>query len=149
MADLNLTQSEADALLAMEKKRVDDKDWVFPPPGVNFSIRLTSLNKRENFMLDANRSQIKLLKATFQNRARVAIVLVRLEIDGPPHTNPDGQAIPCPHLHVYREGYGDKWAHPAPANRYPDPRNLLETFEAFMRHCNITDPPRVEMGLYS
>ena len=149
MADLNVTQSEADSLLAMEKKRVDDKDWLFPRPGDTFSISLTSNDKRESFILDASRSQIKLSKATFQNRARVAIVLMRLDIDGPPHTNPDGEEIPCPHLHVYREGYGDKWAHPAPANRYPDPRNLLETFKAFMLHCNITDPPRVEKGLYS
>jgi hypothetical protein len=30
MADISLTQSEADALIAMEKLRVDDKQWDFP-----------------------------------------------------------------------------------------------------------------------
>jgi hypothetical protein len=65
-------------------------------------------------MLDLARGQIKLTKATYQNRARQAIVLMRLDLDGPPHRNPDDQEIPCPHLHFYREGYGDKWAIPPP-----------------------------------
>ena len=63
-------------------------------------------------------------------------------------SDPDGREIPCPHLHIYREGYGDKWAIPAPVDRYPNAEDLLETFEAFMRHCNITEPPRLQGGLY-
>jgi len=77
MADLNITPSEADALLAMGKKPVEDRELVFPPPGERFSIQLTSFDKRESFLLDATRFQVKLTKATFQNRARVAIVLIR------------------------------------------------------------------------
>jgi hypothetical protein len=100
-------------------------------------------------LLDVTRGQIKLTKATYQNRARQAIVLMRLDLDGPPHRNPDDQEIPCPHLHVYREGYGDKWAIPAPIDRYPDVQDLFSTFAAFMRHCNITDVPRIQKGLFS
>jgi hypothetical protein len=33
MADINLTQEEADALMEMEKRRVDDQEWLFPSPG--------------------------------------------------------------------------------------------------------------------
>lgn len=110
MADINLTQAEADSLIAMEKHRLDDTVVLFPGPGERISIPLTSQDKRENFMLDVTRSQIKLTKATYQNRARQAIVLMRLDLDGPPHRNPDDTEIPCPHLHVYRKGYGDKWA---------------------------------------
>jgi hypothetical protein len=113
MADINLTQNEADKLMAMEKRAVDEKEWFFPAPGDRVAIPLTSLDKRESFMLDVTRARIKLTKATFQNRARSAIILIRLDIDGPSHRNPDGEEIPCPHLHIYREGYGDKWAIPA------------------------------------
>jgi len=74
---------------------------------------------------------------------------MRLDLDGPPHTNPDGQEIPCPHLHIYREGYGDKWASPLPAARYPNVKDLFSTFEEFMRHCNITQPPQIDRGLFS
>jgi hypothetical protein len=149
MADINLTQDEADKLMAMEKRPADDKDWLFPAPGQRIAIPLTSLDKRENFMLDVTRAQIKLTKATYQNRARAAIILLRLDLDGPPHTNPDGVEVPCPHLHVYREGFGDKWAMPAPLDRYTNTLDLFSTFEAFMQQCNITERPRIEKGLFS
>src|ERR1035441_9933728 len=110
MADINLTQEEADALMAMEKRRVDEQEWLFPSPGGSTAIPLASVDKRENFMLDVTRAQIRLTKATYQTRARVAIVLMRLDLDGPPHRNPDDAEIPCPHLHIYREMNADKWA---------------------------------------
>lgn len=149
MADINLTQDEADKLMAMTKRSVDEKDWLFPPPGESIAIPLTSLDKREGFMLDVTRARIKLTKANYQNRARAAIILIRLDLDGPPHRNPDGKEVPCPHLHIYREGFGDKWAEPAPPDKYPNTRDLFSTFEAFMQQCNITDPPRIQKGLFS
>ena len=149
MADIDISQAEADGLIAMEKHSVDDKRWLFPEAGERLAIPLTSPDKRENFILDITRARIKLTKATYQNRARQAIILMRLDLDGPPHRNPDDQEIPCPHLHVYREGYGDKWAVPAPADRYPNVQDLFSTFDAFMRHCNITNPPVIDKGLFS
>lgn len=147
MADLDLTQGEADALIAMEKQRVDATIRWFGA-GERLAIPLTSIDKRENFVLDVNRFQIKITKATYQNRARQAVILMRLDIDGPPHRNPDGEEIPCPHLHIYREGFGDKWAIPAPAARYPNTNDLFATFQAFMQHCNITVPPFFQVGLF-
>jgi hypothetical protein len=149
MADIDITQAEADALMAMEKRCAEEKEWLFPAPGDRLAIPLTSMDKRENFMLDVTRGQIKLTKATYQNRARSAIVLLRLDIDGPPHQNPDGAEIPCPHLHIYREGFGDKWAVPAPAERYANTADLFLTCDAFMDHCNIADRPNLQKGLFS
>ena len=100
MADINLTQDEADKLMAMGKRAVDKTELLFPVPGDSLAIPLTSLDKRENFMLDVTRAQIKLAKATYQNRARAAIILLRLDLNGPPRRNPDGAEISCPHLHI-------------------------------------------------
>jgi hypothetical protein len=149
MAEIDISQVEADALIAMEKHRVDDKEWLFAAPGERLAVPLTSADKREQFVLDVTRSQIKLTKATFQDRARQAIILMRLDIDGPPHRNPDGAEIPCPHLHIYREGFGDKWAFPAPLERYVDTSDLFATLEVFMRDCNIVNPPNIRKGLFS
>jgi hypothetical protein len=149
MADINLTQDEADRLMAMEKRAVDQKEWLFPVAGHRIAIPLTSLDKRESFTLDVTRAQIKITKATFQNRARTAIILLRLDLDGPPHRNPDGTEIPCPHLHTYREGYGDKWAIPAPPATYANTADLFTTVVVFMQQCNITDPPKIQKGLFS
>ena len=127
MADLEISQAEADALIAMEKHRADAKESFFPEEGGRLAIALTSTDNRENFMLDITCARIKLTKATYRNRARQAIILMRLDLDGPPHRNPDDQEIPCPHLHVYREGYGDKWAMRAPLERYPNVQDLFST----------------------
>jgi hypothetical protein len=148
MAEIDLTQLEADGLIAMEKHRTDDKEWRFPGPGQRLSIPLTSADKRENFMLDITRSQLKLTKATYQNRARQVVILMRLDVDGPPHRNPDDEEVPCPHLHIYREGFGDKWAIPAPAARYASTHDLFSTLDAFMQHCNITQTPTINRVLF-
>lgn len=149
MADIDLTQDEAEKLITMEKRAVDQRTWNFPEPGERIVVPLISTDKREKFTLDVTRSQIKLTKATYQNRARVAIILYRLDIDGAPHWNPDGQLVPCPHLHRYREGYGDKWATPAPVDQFPSKADLLSMLDAFMKHCNVTEPPRIEKTLFS
>jgi hypothetical protein len=36
------------------------------------------------------------------------VVLVRLDLGGAPHRNPFDEEIGVPHLHLYREGFGDK-----------------------------------------
>jgi hypothetical protein len=149
MADIEITQAEADSLIAMAKRFVDETDWTFPAAGQSVALPLTSIDKRENFVLDVTRAQIKLTKATYQNRARQAIILMRLDLDGPPHRNPDGTEIPCPHLHTYREGFGDKWAIAAPSGRYANTPDLFSTCEAFLQHCNITGSSRMQKGLFS
>lgn len=146
MADIELMQEEADALIAMEKHCTEEKVYVFPGPGERIAIALASPDKRESFMLDVTRSQLKLTQATYQNRVRQAVILMRLDLDGPPHRNPDDQEVSCPHLHVYREGYGTKWVVPAPDNIYTNTQDLFSTLEAFMQHCNVTQVPNLQLG---
>jgi hypothetical protein len=148
MAETTLTQAEADTLLAMEKHRVDDTRHQFPALGGSIEVPLISINKRENFLLDVTRGRINLKKATYQNRARTVVILARLDIDGPPHENPDGQEIPCPHLHTYREGYGAKWAVAAPATDFPRTNDLWGSLTDFMVFCKITETPFIERDLF-
>jgi hypothetical protein len=149
MADINLTQAEADTLIAMEKRRLDDARWDYPGLGGSINIPLVSADKREDFLLDISRGRIDLLKGTYQNRSRQVVVLVRLDFGGQPHRNPDDEEIPSPHLHIYREGHGDKWAIPIPSESFPDTTDLWQLLQDFMRFCNITEPPFIERGLFS
>ena len=114
MTEPHLTQAEADALIAMEKRRVDDNRYDFPMGGQSVCVLLQSADRREHFMLDLHRARINLAKVKMQNRARQVVVLVRLDLAGAPHRNPDDTEVPAPHLHLYREGYGHKWAYPVP-----------------------------------
>jgi hypothetical protein len=149
MADINLTQAEADALIAMEKHRANEDRSDFPMGGQSLVLPLYSPDKREHFLLDLNRGRIDLCKVKMQNRGRQVVVLVRLDLGGPTHRNPDGEEIPSPHLHLYREGYGSKWAIPIPAERFRIIGDIWSTLEDFMQFCNITQPPHIERGLFT
>jgi hypothetical protein len=148
MADIHLTQAEADALLALEKHRADDAVWNYGGLAGSMAIPLISANRREHFFLDVSRGRINLERGKYQNRARYAVVLARLDFGGAPHRNPDGAEISCPHLHLYREGYGDKWASQAPADRFATGAEPWEMLHEFMRFCNVTQPPTIERGLF-
>ena len=86
-------------------------------------------------------------KCTYQERYAVVEVLVRLDLDGPPHENPDGAVLPCPHLHLYKEGFADKWAYPLPAGAFADTTNLTKTFLDFLKYCNVQNIPVTVPGL--
>ncbi len=138
MSDINLTQGEANLLIAMEKHRVSDERWEYPDLGGSTCIPLISADRRENFSLDLYRGRIDLAKGSYQNRSRQVIILVRLDFGGQPHRNPDGEEIPSPHLHIFREGFGDKWAVLAPSDKFTHiDNNPWDTLNDFMLFCNI------------
>jgi hypothetical protein len=101
-----LDQAEANALLAMEKHRLDAVPHDFPPMG------------------DA-----------------------RLDLDGRPHRNPDQTEVPCPHLHLYREGYDDRWAEPAGPPEFTNTADLYLSCQQFMAYCHVTLPPIIHPRL--
>lgn len=55
----------------------------------------------------------------------------------------------CPHLHLYREGYDDKWAYPLPEDRFSDPDDRWRLFEEFMAYCNVTRVPNIPPRLFT
>jgi hypothetical protein len=148
MADINLTQEEADVLIAMEKHRVNEDRSDFPRRGEAVTLPLQSADKREQFLLDLSRGRIDLHKVKMQNRGRQVVVLVRLDLSGAPHRNPDDTEIAAPHLHVYREGFADKWAIPLPADQFRNPAEVWTTFQDFLRFCNITRSPYFDPRLF-
>ena len=149
MSESELTQAEADELIAMEKHRTDDKEWDFIVVGGSVSIPLVSADRQQNFLLDMSRGRVDLLRGKYQNRGHQIVILVRLDFGGRPHENPDGEVLPCPHLHLYREGFGDKWAIRVPPDRFGDTSDLWGTLQDFMVYCNITRPPTIRRGLFT
>ena len=151
-----LTQSEADALINIPKIKNSDDSYDFPLPGENLTIPFISQDEQENFLIDISRGKILLKQCTYQERYQTIIILIRLDVDGPPHTNPEvvyvplpylmpynGQTIDCPHLHLYVEGFMDRWAIPAPGDKFLDTTNLYMTLQDFFRYCNIVEPPKM------
>lgn len=105
-----LSQPDADALLAMPK-RYEGPGLVELPPGSDLRSEMVGIpHPEERFVLDLWRGRRNAAKIKFQTRGRHVFILARLDVNGAPHTNPDGEVIEGSHLHIYREGYGDKWA---------------------------------------
>ncbi len=141
-----LTQETADALLAMEKRKLDDSVWGFPDLGGSVQVPVVSADGEEHFIFDLGRGRIKLSKVTYQERHAVD-PLARLDVDGPDHMNPDGEIMACPHLHLYREGYGTRWAEQCPAEWFTDLSNIRTTLDQFFDYCHVVEPPQVNVGV--
>ncbi|MCH7679747.1 hypothetical protein IID10_10350, partial [candidate division KSB1 bacterium] len=77
MANFDILQSEADALIAMEKIKVNDDVHEYPDLGGSLRIPLTSEDRREEFMVDITRGKIEMAKGTLQNRASQGNILLR------------------------------------------------------------------------
>ncbi|MEK7396193.1 MAG: hypothetical protein AAB116_04595 [Candidatus Poribacteria bacterium] len=158
------TQSEAEYFMNMSKKKVSNNNYDFPLARESLVIPIISTDDKVNFLLDINRkgeiSLTKCTKCTYQERYQEVNILVRLDLDGPTHENPfiqpvpltylepyNGSVIPTPHLHLYVEGFMDKWAIPA-NNRFPRTSDLFLTLEDFFQFCNIIEPPAIQRGLF-
>jgi len=139
-----LTQAEADQFMQMVKHFVRAPASITIPPGADETYELASLDDRESFLLDIWRGTLRLTKLKFQNRVRIAIILVRLDVDGAPHTNPDGQTLSGTHLHVFREGYDDRWAYPVDPSKFTLLGDPGATFQEFCAFCKIESPPSVQ-----
>lgn len=144
-----ITQQDVDKLLTLEKHYRGSKGFTFPSLGGQLHIPLHSQDNREDFILDVNSSRVKLLKNSFQNRARKTIILARVDIDGAPHRNPDGEEIPCPHMHIYKSDYGDKWAVSLPPEKFGNPDDAWQVLNDFMQFCNITSRPPISRDLFT
>lgn len=133
-----LIQSEAEYLLKILKKLVDKQTITFPQSGEYKGLDVISVERKEKFIIDINRAgRINISKCTYQKRYQKEAILLRLDINGPPHTNPDGETFVCPHLHIYKEGYGDRWAYQLPSDFSNS--DLINKLIEFLEYCKITN----------
>jgi len=147
--DAVLTQKEADALIALKKCAETLDPIKLPDPGGRVQAQLVSLDDKERFLLDVSRGRIDLRQGTNQLRTRQTVILLRLDYNGPPHRNPDGEELGGNHLHIYREGFADKWALPISDDDFSNLADHWQTLHDFMRYCNVTQKPNFQRGLFS
>ena len=132
----------------MAKRRADERVWNLLRLGNAIQTPLVSTDATEEFVLDIGRSRTRLAKGTYQNRARKIAPLARLDFGGPPHRNPDGDEIGSPHLHLYRAGWGDRWAEPVSLEHFSNPGDTWQLLEDFMRFWNMVTEPVIQKELF-
>lgn len=138
-----LSQNKADRLLFMPK-RFERMNTLLIEPGCRIERSLVAVDPKEKFMFDIRRSSYSLKKITTQNRVRGAIVLARLCYKSSPHTNPDGKRIDGTHLHLYREGWDDKWAKPLDSKYFTGTNEHATLLEEFCNFCKIEGLPVIQ-----
>ncbi|WNY23737.1 hypothetical protein MmiHf6_10520 [Methanimicrococcus hongohii] len=138
-----LTNEEAKNYCRMEKKYLGNN--MFYMPG-EVHIPLHSVDRECEFILTVRINRVELTKASFQNRVRKSVVLLRIDLGGRMHRNPNHEDVPCPHIHIYKDGYDARWAYPLPSE-FSDPSDAFKTLQEFMDYCNITLKPPIQKGL--
>lgn len=148
-----ISQTEADALLALPKSFKDDSPLEFTmTTPMDYERILLSSDRREEFLLTIERGNRKRIRLKYQTRARKVVILARLDLDGPAHRNPPdsphraNERLPCPHLHLYREGFENRIAYllaDVPQFIVTNPANGLVWLEDFLKFCHVVDgvPP--------
>jgi len=145
---IHLTQAEAVRLMEMGKHCLASEQYVFPTDGAGIRIPIVSEDRRHEFVLDVCSKRLNLKKYTFGNRTKNIVTLVRVDLlEGGRHINPDHTEITGPHIHEYREGYGDKWARPLPSEFGP-PDRIFGVFQHFMDFCRIVTKPTFSQSLF-
>lgn len=132
-------------------KRIINKSSVITIPNSGDSDKLELESSSFYFFVDINRKGNKKPQCTFQLREQQHKdkPLLRLDIIGPPHTNPPGdyplagEVIKCPHLHIAHPEYGDSIAYPLEhefAKIYLTENELNEIttlLKKFLERCNV------------
>lgn len=141
-----LTQEDANILLEILKEIKDTQDGFILPSGNECKkIEAVSYDQRHSFIVDVNRKgKINSLKFTLQNRYAGNVILLRLDIGGPPHRNPDGKTICGNHIHIYREGYDTRFAEAIP-KEFVNPSNMLSTLYDFLVYCKVTNTDSIDI----
>ena len=149
LSAFDLSQEDANELIQMPKIAEHTERIFYPGLGGVLEVPLQSINKRERFRLTMVRGRINLEKASYQSIGRKMIVLIRLDLGGPPHRNPDDQVVPCPHIHIYREGWDDKWASTLDTSVFSNIDDLWQSLHDFMNYCNVVQKPNIHRTLGS
>ena len=142
-----IPQTEAERLLQLQKQRVNDDQNTYPDAGNFLEVLLTSLDEKEQFKLTIQPGKFNFYKTSDQLREKTTnIILARLDLGNVVHRNPDDELIIGPHIHIYKEGYADKFARPINTDIFTDPTDPWTTLQEFMTYCNITIKPTIIRG---
>lgn len=140
-----MTNKEFNILLGLPKT-FSKSPINLPIAGRTGVYNVESTLSSDRFFLDVDRSsKIELSKFKIQHRyATTKLPLVRIDINSPPHTNPDGCKLSRNHIHIYQETENDTgnlpWAYDLESiDLFAGISNdFMAIFYAFCKYCNIS-----------
>lgn len=137
-----MTCEEAQGLIQVLKKIMGTDAFSIPKQGSKAAIDLVSVfSNSDKFKVDFNRSSmIRKDKYTLLLRYGKDQGLLRVDIGGANHTNPDGTIVPCPHIHKQTQDTGmwDAWAYSLPVV-FGNVQDRIDTIKQFLEYCNVNN----------
>lgn len=141
-----LTQLEFDYLMGQEKRFEDESTILLGPAPLQWSKKIQSTSTKDTFSLDFYRGTFRLEKYTYNHRFKQTTVLMRFDSYGE-HTNPDGERINGHHVHIYKEGFGDKFAYPSSNFGIESSDTIEVILRKMLVYCNIKRIPPIEIPM--
>lgn len=137
-----MTDSEFNALMGLKKHINADKIELPQMGELGKIIPVVSDTTTDTFAIDADRRcSIALYRHKLQERyLNFPENMVRLEINGRPHTNPDGTVLSRNHIHIFSEQYGLSVAYELDSVSnvlFKDLSSFDKIFYDFCKFCNI------------
>jgi hypothetical protein len=135
---MKLTDEEFNRVF--ELKKFFDGDICLPKQNERKFYTLKSIDGFEHFELNIERKTRIELKKIKLHHSYFKEPIVRLEVDAPPHKNPDGKRVGRNHIHIYREGYGLTWAYELDEfsdTLFRKKDDFISIFNDFCVYCNI------------
>lgn len=139
------------------KEFIKTKPVSFPEQNQAVSLKGKGSLTKAAYIMNINRKRCIFKRITYQNRLeKTSIILARLDIDTKPHRNPDGSLIGGTHLHLYQEGFGDRWAFalddvalirkilPTYQPIQVIDEEFMENFQRFAVFCGFVNFPRLD-----
>lgn len=144
-----MTQSEFNYILGLKKTFQNSAEILLGPPPMKWSREIIANQTRDLFLLDFRRGSLEIVKYTYNKRFRNSVVLVRYDSVGK-HTNPpgtDGASFDGSHIHIYREGFDDKWAFPVSEIGLSGTENIDAVLDKLLDYCNIAARPIIKLTI--
>lgn len=151
---MTITQEEADTLRIIEKYLANPQDVKIP------KMRETRIypayhkcynRRRDDLDVSAYRGGIDENKVSYRLIYKKGILLIRIDTnDKTAHINPDNKSfIPpmTPHVHIYREGYGDKFAYPLPDEFSSKGADIEKLFIEFLQYSNFINIDELSLSI--
>ncbi|WP_418889369.1 DUF6978 family protein [Peptostreptococcus porci] len=72
---------------------------------------------------------------------------MRLDLGNQRHINPDGTIITSDHIHIYKDGYDEKFAYALDSNEFkslfPDTKDRTALLKAYLEFIKVISIPKI------
>jgi len=139
-----LKQADFEHLINLKKKFKSSMIIKSEPAPLHWTREIISMDSEHTFLLDFYRGSFNINRFTINTRFKKNIILIRFDSQGK-HINPDKTFFDGPHLHVYKEGYNDKFAYPISVLGLNETNfTIQDALSKLLDYFNVIEIPKIQ-----